>query len=151
MVNMKTVDYEESAMDAVKEGEATSVTANDTDELLLKVDDMRIPTVQNKAKDKELNFNKQYKRKLEFCDREFFVIHDKESNLNDKNGKGSPNKSCVYFDLNAGIFEAAKINLVKVLEETLNVTLVKKPKVETYGTSQAMERILLDLKMTVNN
>ena len=79
----------------------------------------------------DLNFNKQYKRKLDFCDRILFDIHDKEKNLHDKNVKGAPNKSCVYMDMNAGLFEAVKKNLLRILEGNLDVTLIKKPKVET--------------------
>ena len=118
---------------------------------MLKEDDLRQPIVQNKAKGIELNFNKQYKKILEYCDRESYEIHEKEKNPDDKNVKGAQNKSCVYMDMNAGLLEASKKNLVRILEQNMNVTLAKKPKVETYGTSKAMERILLDMKMVVEN
>ena len=147
MTQVKNVENVTSGMEISKEASAiVERSVSESEELLLQEDATRNPTVQNKGKDMELNF-----KKLEFCDRESFNIHDKENNVNDKNVKGSANKSCVYMDLNAGIFEAAKMNLVRVLEKELHIYLVKKPKVETYGTSEAVERILLDMKMTVND
>ena len=106
---VKNVENVTSGMEISKEASAiVERSVSESEELLLQEDATRNPTVQNKGKDMELNFKKQYKRKLEFCDRESFNIHDKENNVNDKNVKGSANKSCVYMDLNAGIFEAAK-------------------------------------------
>ena len=84
-------------------------------ELLLKEYNFKLPFVQNKAIDSDLNFPKQYKRLVDCCERDFYSIHYKEPGCTDKDIKDSSvDKRQVYIDFNAGIFEAIKQNFIKV-------------------------------------
>ena len=60
-----------------------------SDELLLKEDVFKVPIVQKKAIDNDLNFPKQYKRLVEWTEREVYMIHNKEPGCKNKNIKGS--------------------------------------------------------------
>ena len=121
-----------------------------SDELLLTEDPFKVPIVQNKAKDSDLNFPKQYKRLIECSERELFNIHNKEPGCTNNNIKGSSvDKRQVYVDFNAGMFEAVKKNFIRVLKEHFETQMNAKPKVETYGASKAEERVIVDLTMIV--
>ena len=66
-------------------------------------------------------------------------IHDKSKNKKDG---GSEDKGLIYID-----FNAAKVNLLKCLDQDFNTILTGDPKLEFYG--EALERICIDLQMTV--
>ena len=104
-------------------------------------------TKQNARDHEHLNLFKQYKKRLEYSNREVIKIHDKGNNKKDKKTKGSKDKALVYVVFNAGMFEAVKMNMMRILKEEHMVRLVTKPQVEFYG--EATERICLDLSITV--
>ena len=86
-----------------------------------------VPMVsQNAPNGLSLDLFKQYKRRVDFCDREIIKIHDKSVNKKDK---GSKNNGLIYVDFQAGIFEALKINVVKLLKEDHGVKLIADLKV----------------------
>ena len=91
-----------------------------------------------------LDLFKQYKRKVDFCNRDLFRIHNKSLNKKDQ---GSGDRGIVYIDFQAGMFEALKINFLKCVANDFNILLTAQPKIELFG--QAEERICLDLKMVV--
>ena len=106
-----------------------------------------IPVVSQNAREGfSLDLFKQYKRKIDFCDRDIMRIHDKSVNKKDQ---GSDDKGLIYVDFNAGIFEAFKVNVMKCLENDFKTKPIADPKVEYYGAAQ--ERICLDLQMTVGD
>ena len=61
----------------------------------------------------------------------------------------SKDKGLVYIDFNAAMFEALQVNFLKCLKNSYVIVLIADPKVELYG--QALERVCLDLRMTVSN
>ena len=69
-----------------------------------------------------------------------FKIHDR--NLRSKD-QGSKDKGLVYASFNAGMFEAIKKNMMRILINTFGASLTKQPKVEYYG--EAEECINLDI------
>ena len=99
---------------------------------------------QNAQNGLTLDLCKQYKRKVEFCNRELFRIHNRTINKKDQ---GSLDRGIVYIDFQAGLFEALKVNFLKCVASDFNILLTCPPKVELFG--QAEERICLDLKMVV--
>ena len=101
---------------------------------------------QNAPNGLTLDLFKQYKRKVEFCDRDLMRIHDKTLNKKDK---GSLDRGLIYVDFSAGMFEALKQNFLNCLKSTYDVCLIADPKIEFYG--QALERVCLDLRMKINN
>ena len=105
-----------------------------------------VPIVFNKAKNSELNLNRQYKRRVNHCQgRKVFRIHD----FTKPGDHGSKDKSLVYVEFQGGMFEAMKKNLVAVLKKRHGVVKTNDPKVETFGKSEAEERFCLDMKMVV--
>ena len=52
-------------------------------------DMFKVPIVQNKAEERQLNFPMQYKRLVKCCDRDVYKIHDKEPGCTDESIKGS--------------------------------------------------------------
>ena len=73
-------------------------------------------------------------------------IHDRSANKKDQ---GSANRGIIYVDFQAGMFEALKVNFMKVIKNEFDIRPVDTPKVEMYGDAE--ERICLDLKMTVKD
>ena len=83
--------------------------------------------VTNNAPKSELNMCKQFRDRLNACNREVFKV-DKE--------KGSANRTkqkIVKAEFQTGVFEVSKKNMVKVMTEQFNVEIIADPKVETYG------------------
>ena len=122
---------------------------NDEDDQTLEVDEnaYTIPVYsQNAPEGYSLDLFKQYKRRIDFCDRELMRVHDKTTNKKDK---GSKDKGLIYVDFNAGIFEALKVNFLNCLANSFDTRLVADPKIEFYG--KALERVCLDLRMNVLN
>ena len=101
---------------------------------------------QNAPEGYTLDLFKQYKRQVEYCDRDLVRIHDR--NLNKKD-KGSKDRGLIYIDFKAGMFEALKVNFLNCLMNNFDTKLIADPKIEFYG--QALERICLDLSMKVSN
>ena len=101
---------------------------------------------QNAPEGYSLDLFKQYKRRMDFCDRELIRIHDVSLNENDK---GSKDKGLIYIDFNAAMFEALKVNFLNYLKNSFGIILIADPKVEFYG--QALERVCLDLRMNICN
>ena len=99
------------------------------------------PTVTQNAPDgMSLDLNKQYKRKVECCDREVIRIHNKALNKKDQ---GSADGGLVYVDFQAGLFEALRLNFFQCIEKDYGIVPVAQPKIELYGNAE--ERICLDL------
>ena len=87
-------------------------SANECDDLLLIEDNMKVPSVQKKAINSDLNFPKQFKRLLDCCERILYNIHEKDPGCTDKHIKGSGvDKRQLYVEFNAGMFEAIKKNV----------------------------------------
>ena len=103
-------------------------------------------TSQNAPEGFSLDLFKQYKRRIDFCDRDLIKIHDKSSNKKDQ---GSEDKGLVYVDFQAGMFEAIKVNFIKCLESDFKTKLIAEPKLEYYG--EALDRVCLDLRMIVGD
>ena len=98
---------------------------------------------QNAPPGRALDLVKQYKRRVDFCDRQMIRIHDKNINKKDQ---GSEDKGLIYIDFKAGMFEALKVNFVKCVEK-YNTKLIAEPRIEMFG--EALERVCLDLQMKV--
>ena len=71
--------------------------------------------VQNKGLKSDLNLTKQYKKRVEFCRRKAFKI---------KEDKGSSDRKSIVIDLNPGMVEAIRLNLVNILEKDLFIPVV---------------------------
>ena len=105
-----------------------------------------VPVVsQNAPNGFSLDMFKQYKRRVDFCNRDVVRIHYKSLNKKDH---GSGDKGLIYVDFQAGMFEAVKVNLMKCLKRDFDIKLIDDPKVEYYGGAE--ERICLDLRMNVD-
>ena len=82
-----------------------SASYKSNEEMLLKEDNLKTPTVQNKAKESDFNFPRIYKRLVDCCERELYRIHKKDPGCTDKTIKGSSvDKRQLYIDFNAGMF-----------------------------------------------
>ena len=101
---------------------------------------------QNAPNGLSLDLFKQYKRRVDFCDRDIIKIHDRALNKKDR---GFKNNGLIYVDFQAGMFEAVKINVMKFLKDDHGVKLISDPKVEMFG--EALERICLDMQMPVGD
>ena len=90
-----------------------------------------VPVVtQNAPEGFSLDLFKQYKRRIEFCDRDIIKIHDK---LKNNKEKGSEDKGLIYVDFNADMFEALKQNFMNCIIKSFNGKLLTDPKIEYYG------------------
>ena len=78
-------------------------------------------TSQNAPEGFSLDLFKQYKRRVDFCDRDLIRIHDKSINKKDQ---GSENKGLIYVDFQAGMFEAVKVNFIRCLETYFDTKLI---------------------------
>ena len=67
---------------------------------------------QNALEGQTLDLGKQYKRKIDFCNRELIRIHNKSLNRKDQ---GSADRGNIYIDFQAGMFEAMKLNFLKCI------------------------------------
>ena len=111
------------------------------------VEDFTSPIVtQNAPEGMTLDLGKQYKRRVDFCDRALMRIHDPSLHVDDQ---GSADRGLVYVDFQAGMFEAMKINFLKCISSDFGIVPIAKPKVELYD--QAEERICLDLQMKIKD
>ena len=102
-----------------------------------------VPIVTQKSRKYDLNYFKQFSRRLEHCERDPYRIHDPIKNKNDH---GSKDHGLVYVEFNAGLFQAMKTNMMKIAKD-YNITLAADPKIELYGNAE--ERMLLDLKVII--
>ena len=102
-----------------------------------------VPIVTQKSRKYDLNYFKQFNRRLEHCERDLFRIHDPIKNKNDH---GSKDHGLVYIEFNAGLFQAMKSNMMKIAKD-YNISLAADPKIELYGNAE--ERMLLDLKVMI--
>ena len=84
-------------------------------------DPKAIPIVTQNAKDFDLNHFKQYSKRIECCNRDPVKIHNKKSNSKDH---GTKDKGLIYVGFNAGMFEAIKKNMMKILKERFGVEIV---------------------------
>ena len=69
--------------------------------------------------------------------------------LGNKKDQGSEDGGLVYVDFQAGMFEALKLNFLKLDVNDFEVVPIAQPKVELYD--QTEERICLDLSMKVKD
>ena len=148
---LKELSFSEEEMDSEITHSSTTETANDVVEV---VDNSSVinsedpnarPILSQNAKEFDLNHFKQYTKRIEFANRDTFKIHDK--NLRPKD-QGSKDKGLVYVSFNAGMFEAIKKNVMRILKNTFGATITKQPKIEYYGAAE--ERINLDLQVALN-
>ena len=106
------------------------------------------PKVVHKGKNSDLNFEKQYKRRVNHCvGRKLFRIHD----FTKPNDHGSLDKSLVYVEFQGGLFEALKLNMIEILRNLHGIEKSGQTQVETFGISEAQERYCIDMNMTVDN
>ena len=74
---------------------------------------------------------------INLTNRDAIKIYDKNNNAKDQ---GSEDKGLVvYIAFNAGMFEAIKKNMMRILKNTFKAVIIKNPKVELYGAAE--ERI----------
>ena len=129
----------------IESGDTESVIVEIDEEVTLEETQLSVPVVtQNAPEGMSLDLCKQYKRKVEFCNRELITIHDKSVNKKDQ---GSANRGNIYVDLQAGMFEALKVNFMKLVKREFEIIPIASPKIELYG--EAEERICLDLRMVI--
>ena len=102
-----------------------------------------IPIVTQNSKKYDLNYFKQFSKRVEHCERDLFRIHDPVKNKKDH---GSKDHGLVYIEFNAGLFQAMKSNMMKIAKD-YNINIISDPKIEFYGNAE--ERMLLDLKIIV--
>ena len=72
------------------------------------------------SKEFELNHFKQYKKRIECCNREVVRIHDKKLKPKDR---GSKDNGLIYIAFIAGMFEAIKKNMMKILKTSYGIKL----------------------------
>ena len=99
--------------------------------------------VTQNSKEFDLNHFKQFTKRVECCNR----VQDKKLNTKD-HGSWFKGKGLIYIDFNAGMFEAIKKNMMRILKKTFGVKMVKQPKIEYYGAAE--ECINLDLDIALN-
>ena len=73
---------------------------------------------QNAVEGQTLDLGKQYKRKIDYCNRELICIHDKSLNKKDQ---GSADRGNIYIDFQAGMFEAMKLNFLKGIADEFDI------------------------------
>ena len=145
---LKELSFSEEEMDSqITQSNATETTNDvvevvDNSSVVNSEDPNAIPIISQNAKEFDLNHFKQYTKRIEFTSRETYKIHDK--NLRPKD-QGSKNKGLVYVAFNAGMFEAIKKNVMRILKDTFGATIKKQQKIEYYGAAE--ERINLDLQV----
>ena len=88
---------------------------------------------QNAPNGKSLDLCKQYKRKIEYCNREIMRIHNK---LLNKKDQGSADRGNIYIDFQAGMFEALKLNFLNCIANDFNILPVSPIKVELYDEAE---------------
>ena len=71
-------------------------------------------------------------------------IHNKNTKPKDH---GSSDRGLVYIEFNAGMFEAIKKNMMRILKDTYKVIMTK-AKIEFYGDAE--ERINIDFQVCLN-
>jgi hypothetical protein len=142
--NLKEVSFTEE-----DENMDTNQVVNPTDDIVdvheESEDPNAIPIITQNAKDFDLNHFKQYTKRIEYCNRDIVKVHDKKFHAKDH---GSKDKGLIYIAFNAGMFEAIKKNMMKVLKDAFGVIIVRQPKVEYYGAAE--ESINLDIKVKLN-
>ena len=140
---------ERVSKETLKKDHAMSIEIREDDITLEERSEVRKnPNVIHKGSNSELNFEKQYKRRVNHCTgRKPFRIHD----FSRPGDHGAVDKSLVYVEFQGGVFEALKINMVSILAKQHNISLCGNTQIETYGASQAQERFCLDMSMNVND
>ena len=154
--NPKEVSFSEEEMEP--EAIIVNIDSNDVNSLVDDVDNLdvlpslgdfedpnAIPRVTQNLMEFDLNHFNQYKKLIEFCNRYVIKNHDKRPNRKDH---GSVDRGLIYIFFNAGMFEALKKNMMRILKEMFKIELIKQPKVEFYGN--AKEHIHLDIKVYMN-
>ena len=84
-----------------------------------------IPIVTQNSKKYDLNYFKQFSRRIEHCERGLYRIHDPVKNKNDH---GSKDHGLVYIEFNAGLFQAMKSNMMKIATH-YNINITSDPKI----------------------
>ena len=130
--------------DKAKQKIAENMNDDDEIEVISDVQKTRVPIVTRNGENSDLNFVKQYKNILQYCNRDLYWIDNK---------KGSNNKEkleiiCVNFQ--TGMFEALKTNAVSILERELGAAITERPKVELYGMKCSEEKFCIDLEFEVD-
>ena len=127
----------------LNEDELLVINSGDDEETLVEnVRQKRKVKVQNKSKTSNLNQRKQFTDRISYCDRPLYRINEE---------KGSKENKQKYVELQTGIFELLKQQLVPCIDAMEDVEVTKDPKCETYGIDQAEERYNLDLKYKYND
>ena len=88
---------------------------------------------QNASQGLTLDLGKQYKRRIDFCNRELIRIHNPAQNEKDQ---GSVDRGIVYIDFQAGMFEALKLNFLNCIANDFNILPVSPIKVELYDEAE---------------
>ena len=128
----------ENKLKKLNEEELLVIDSGDDEETLVEnVGQKRKVKVQHKAKTSNLNQRKQFSDRISYCDRPLYRINDE---------KGSKENKQKYIELQTGIFELLKQQLVPCIDAMEDVEVTKDPKCEIYGKDQAEERYNLDLK-----
>ena len=134
-VNLKEISFSEEEMeDAVGNISPPAVVEDPAATLI----------VTQNAKEFDLNHFKQFKKRVECCNRNTMRIHNKNTKSKDH---GSADRGLVYIEFNAGMFEAIKKNMMRILRDTYKVIMTK-AKIEFYG--EAEERINIDFQVSLN-
>ena len=137
----KTRGSKDKANQRIENMSESDDISSDESDIALKMN--RNPIVTKNAESSDLNFVKQYKNRLQYCNRGLFAIDTK---------RGSKNKEKMEYiciDFQTGLFEALKKNAIAILEKELSVAVTGRPKVELYGLKSAEEKFCIDLEIEV--
>ena len=111
-------------------------------------DENNVDIVKRNVSITNINMGKQFEKFAEHCDRkELFRVHDPKENSGDSGSEG-----VVYVEFQAGVFEALRNNMMRILNHEYQASFTQDPHIDLVGkgSTEVESRVLLDMKITLN-